>query len=102
MVAGAGEREHRGRHRSLTAADQQRADAALEVGDAALDRGVRGVADARVAVAVVGLHEPLVRLFEVVEDETGREIDRRRAWAVRVIELGARVDLPGREPQGVG
>ena len=102
MVAGAGEGEHGGRDGGLAAADEQRADAALEVGDAPLDRGVGGVADARVAVAVVGLHEPLVRLLEVVEDEAGGEIDRRRARAVRVIELGARVDLPGREPQGVG
>ena len=66
---------------ALPRRDEQAANAALECGDAILDRLLRGVADARVDGAELAEREPRGRLRGVLEDEGRGLVDGKRAGA---------------------
>ena len=77
MVAGLGEVEQGERLGGLAAGDQQRADAALERGDALLDRGLRRVHDPGVDVAELLEREQVRGVVGVVEGVGGGLVDRQ-------------------------
>ena len=96
VVAGAAQREQRDRLRRHAGRRRERRAAALERGDALLERRHRRVGDARVHVAERLQVEQARRVVGAVEDERRRLVDRQRARA------GGRVgDLPGVEAQRV-
>ncbi|OEI69485.1 hypothetical protein Cus16_0091 [Curtobacterium sp. ER1/6] len=101
VVAGLEQPEQRDRHRGLAAADEDRLGAPLQQGDAALDVGVRRVAEPGVRVAVVGAGEAVAGLLEVVEEEPGRHVDRGHPCAVCGVGQEAAVHLFGREAVAV-
>src|SRR5690606_5895278 len=77
-----------------------RADPALEGGDALLEGGGRGVADAGVDVAVLLQRVGVRGGGRIVEDERGGLVDRDRARAVLGVRRAARVQGAGAEPEG--
>ena len=69
----------------------------LDRGEPTLERGVRRVARTRVDVAVVVAGEPVAGVREVVEAESGAQVDRHDARAERRVGVLAGVHLLGGE-----
>ena len=103
VAAVLGEVEQRDRLRGLTARGAERADAALERGEAVLEHGLGRVHDPRVDVAELGEPEERRGVLGVAEHERGRLVDRDGPGARGRVGLGAGVDLTGLEsPVGHG
>ena len=102
VVAGLGEVQDRQRRRGLPAGHRERRDAALERGDALLERVLRRVHDPRVDVAELGQREEVGGVLGVAELVRGRRVDRQRAGAGGRVGAGAGVDLPGLEAPALG
>jgi hypothetical protein len=101
VVTGLGDVEQRDRLRGLAAGGEQRTDAALERGDAVLDRGLRRVHDPGVDVAELLEREQVGGLLCGVEDVRGGLVDRQRACVRGGVDRLAGVDLAGLEGPGI-
>src|SRR5699024_10742365 len=102
VVAGPGERREGDELGAHPGRGRDRPDPALERGDALLEGGDGGVADAGVDVAVLLQREQVPGVVRVVEDERGRLIDRDGAGAVLGIRRAARVQGAGAEAESSG
>lgn len=97
VVAGLGDVEDREGLGGLAGGDQERADAALEGGDALLDRVLRGVHDPRVDVAELFEGKEIRGVVGVLEDVGRGLVDREGPSAGGGVRLLADVDLAGLE-----
>ena len=97
VASGLGEVQQRQRLRRLPARSGERADAALQRGDAIFERRLRRVHDAGVDVAELAQPEQICRVVGVAEHVARRLVDRHRPGAGGRVGRGARVDLPGLE-----
>ena len=97
MVADLGEVENGERLGRLPRGDEERTDAALEVGDPVLHDLVGRVADAGVDRAELGQREARGRLCGIVEDIGRGLVDRQGAGTGRGVRGLAGVDLAGLE-----
>jgi hypothetical protein len=95
VVARLGERGEQQRLRRLAAAGRDRADPALEAGDALLERRDGRVGQPAVDVAVLLQGEEIGGVLRVLEDERGGLVDRDGSRASGRIGAGAGVDGPG-------
>ena len=100
VVAGLGQRGEGDELGGHARGRGHRTDAALEGGDALLERGDRGVADPRVDVAVLLQGEEVGGVVGVLEDEGRGLVDRDGAGAVLGVGGAAGVQGAGAETEG--